>query len=334
MFALAADKLKAWTWHPWTSLPLIHQGPSLGVGSLWALLFTSSKPVGDLVGHLHFTTPGAMPLSVVPNEQCFPSLVLVILKDAGVGSFHFNSFSAKQSCGVSQWSGDLHKNDQDCKFKTPQNCSTNILFLALGAGCIDTFSLWKFSKLVTYAHFSGCPLYSSKNVFKNHLDQMNQNHRFGAWEYSQEYSQNSQVTRFRAFTLSRNKRFKTIVPVLAVVFVGLFHYSFHKCIFLAPGSQFCLVMGSLVQRRRWWHPTPVLLPGKSHGWESLVGCSPWGRKELDTTVGHDWATLLSLFTFMHWRRTWKPTPGESQGRGSLVGCHLWDHTESDMTEVT
>ena len=30
-------------------------------------------------------------------------------------------------------------------------------------------------------------------------------------------------------------------------------------------------------RRRQWHPTPVLLPGKSHGWRSLVGCSPWGR---------------------------------------------------------
>ena len=35
-------------------------------------------------------------------------------------------------------------------------------------------------------------------------------------------------------------------------------------------------------RRRQWHPTPVLLPGKSHGWRSLVGCSPWGRKESDT----------------------------------------------------
>ena len=29
--------------------------------------------------------------------------------------------------------------------------------------------------------------------------------------------------------------------------------------------------------RRQWHPTPVLLPGNSHGWRSLVGCSPWGR---------------------------------------------------------
>ena len=36
-------------------------------------------------------------------------------------------------------------------------------------------------------------------------------------------------------------------------------------------------------RRRQWHPTPVLLPGKSHGRRSLVGCNPWGRWELDTT---------------------------------------------------
>jgi len=35
--------------------------------------------------------------------------------------------------------------------------------------------------------------------------------------------------------------------------------------------------------RRQWHPTPILLAGKSHGWRSLVGCSPWGHKESDTT---------------------------------------------------
>ena len=55
-------------------------------------------------------------------------------------------------------------------------------------------------------------------------------------------------------------------------------------------------------------------------------------------VGHYWATSLSLFTFMHWRRKWQPTPvflpGESQGRGSLVGCRLWGCTESDTTEAT
>ena len=38
-----------------------------------------------------------------------------------------------------------------------------------------------------------------------------------------------------------------------------------------------------VFRRRQWHPTPVLFPGKFHGWKSLVGCSLWGRSESDTT---------------------------------------------------
>ena len=36
-------------------------------------------------------------------------------------------------------------------------------------------------------------------------------------------------------------------------------------------------------QRRQWHPTPVLLPGKSHGRRSLVGYNPWGHEELDTT---------------------------------------------------
>ena len=41
---------------------------------------------------------------------------------------------------------------------------------------------------------------------------------------------------------------------------------------------FPLELTSLISLwRRQWHPTPVLLPGKSHGWRSLVGCSPWGR---------------------------------------------------------
>ena len=52
---------------------------------------------------------------------------------------------------------------------------------------------------------------------------------------------------------------------------------------------------------------------------------------------YDWATSLSPFTFMHWRRKWQPTPvflpGESQGLGSMVGCPLWGLTESDMTHM-
>ena len=63
-------------------------------------------------------------------------------------------------------------------------------------------------------------------------------------------------------------------------------------------------------------------------------CSPWGHKESDTY----WATSLSLFPFMHWRRKWQPTPvfwsGESQGRWSLVGWCLWGRTESDTTKAT
>ena len=85
--------------------------------------------------------------------------------------------------------------------------------------------------------------------------------------------------------------------------------------------------------RRQWQPTPVLLPGKSHGRRSLVGCSPCGREESDMTE-----TSFSLFTFIHWRRKWQPTPvflpGESQGWWSLVGCHLWGHTELDTNEGT
>ena len=77
---------------------------------------------------------------------------------------------------------------------------------------------------------------------------------------------------------------------------------------------------------------------------SLAWRIPWmeepGRLQSmgSLSVGHDWSTSLSLFTFMHWRRQWQPTPvylpGESQGRGNLVGCRLWGRTESDMTEVT
>ena len=44
-----------------------------------------------------------------------------------------------------------------------------------------------------------------------------------------------------------------------------------------------LSQGMLIEWRRKWQPTPVLLPEKFHGWRSLVGYSPWGHKESDTT---------------------------------------------------
>ena len=57
------------------------------------------------------------------------------------------------------------------------------------------------------------------------------------------------------------------------------HYS---CPRLSSG----LMDTRFIQRRRQWHPTPVLLPGKSHRWRSLVGCSPRGHEESDTTEQH------------------------------------------------
>ena len=53
--------------------------------------------------------------------------------------------------------------------------------------------------------------------------------------------------------------------------------------FLGKGTLLLLLISSATRWRRQWHPTPVLLPGKSHGWRGLVGCCPWGRKESDTT---------------------------------------------------
>ena len=49
----------------------------------------------------------------------------------------------------------------------------------------------------------------------------------------------------------------------------------------------------MLKNLRQWHPTPVLLPGKFHGWRSLVGCSPWGCKESDMTERLHFHFLLS-----------------------------------------
>ena len=53
--------------------------------------------------------------------------------------------------------------------------------------------------------------------------------------------------------------------------------------FLPMSSSRGFIVSNLTFRRRQWHPTPVLLPGKSYGWRSLVGCSPWGGEESDMT---------------------------------------------------
>ena len=81
------------------------------------------------------------------------------------------------------------------------------------------------------------------------------------------------------------------------------------------------------------HPTPVLLPGKSHGWRSLEGWSPWGCWRLDMTENF-------TFTF-HFHTLEKEMATHSSvlawripGTGEPGGLHLWGHTESDTTEAT
>ena len=86
---------------------------------------------------------------------------------------------------------------------------------------------------------------------------------------------------------------------------------------------------SSLYRRRQWHPTPVLLPGKSHGQRNLVGCSPWDRKESDTTEQLHFHFSLSCIGEGN-ANPLQCSCLENPRDGSLVGCRPWGHTESDM----
>ena len=83
-------------------------------------------------------------------------------------------------------------------------------------------------------------------------------------------------------------------------------------------------------RRRQWHPTPVLVPGKSHGRRSLEGCSPWGREESDTT---EWLHFHALEKEMATHSSvlaWRiPGTGEPGGLPSM-GSHRVGHDWSDL----
>ena len=97
-------------------------------------------------------------------------------------------------------------------------------------------------------------------------------------------------------------------------------------------SDFTFIFTFLHWRRK-WQPTPVFLPGESHGWRSPVGCSPWGHSESDRTERlHFHFHLHALEKEMATHSIF--LPGESQGQGSLVGCCLWGRTKSDTTEAT
>ena len=79
--------------------------------------------------------------------------------------------------------------------------------------------------------------------------------------------------------------------------------------------------------RRQWHPTPVLLPGKSHGWRSLVGCSPWGRDESDRTERLHFHALekemVTHTSVLAWRIPGTGEPGGLPSMGSRRVGHNW-----------
>ena len=96
---------------------------------------------------------------------------------------------------------------------------------------------------------------------------------------------------------------------------------------------FQISLSSHCRRRRQWHPTPILLPGKSHGRRSLEGCSPWGRWGSDTTERLHFHFSLSCIGEGNGNPL-QCSCLENPGDWILVGCRLWGCTESDTTEVT
>ena len=82
--------------------------------------------------------------------------------------------------------------------------------------------------------------------------------------------------------------------------------------------------------RRKWQPTAVLLPGKSHGWRSLVGYSPWGRKESwDFFAGMMLKLKLQYFGHLMQR---VDSLEKTLMLGGVAGRRRWSHKESDTTE--
>ena len=96
-----------------------------------------------------------------------------------------------------------------------------------------------------------------------------------------------------------------------------------------------------VHQRRQWHPTPVTLPGKSHGWRSLVGRSPWGRWGSDTTERlhfhfHFHALEKEMVTHssvLAWRIPGTGKPGGLPSMGSNRFRHDWSGLVAYSTYV-
>ena len=107
----------------------------------------------------------------------------------------------------------------------------------------------------------------------------------------------------------------------------------YGCVFL-PGT-FCVEMSYRGRRR--WHPTPVLLPGISQGWRSLVGCSSWGHEESDMTerlhfhaLEKEMATHTSVLA---WRIPGTGEPGGLPSMGSQSRTRLKRLSSSSRSRI-
>ena len=78
------------------------------------------------------------------------------------------------------------------------------------------------------------------------------------------------------FLIVENSEFSRLIACLITIIYSLLHEFVEALIWPVISLKWSY-------QRRQWHPTPVLLPGKSHGRRSLEGCSPWGRWGSDTT---------------------------------------------------
>ena len=85
-----------------------------------------------------------------------------------------------------------------------------------------------------------------------------------------------------------------LLPALAGGFFTSYHWKVSKGPIFFSSSSCSSVWTSL---RRKWQPTPVFLPGESHGQRSLVGYSPWVRKEADTT---EWLHFQTIIFWFNW----------------------------------
>ena len=137
------------------------------------------------------------------------------------------------------------------------------------------------------------------------------------------------------------KQWQTILGGSKITEDGDYSHEIKRCLFLGrkvmtnldsmlKNRDIALLTKVRLVRRRQWEATPVLLPGISHGWRSLVGWSPWGREESDTTERlHFHALEKEMATHsivLGWR-----IPGTAEPGGLLsIGLHRVGHDWSNF----